>query len=303
MLDDLKPLALFARVIELGSFRAVARAEGLSASVVSLHVSELEKRLGVPLLYRSTRRLALTPDGESLLAPARTMIDAAQRGIDLVSGRSAAPGGVLRLTAPAFFAETPFPRHVAAFMRAYPRVQLSMSFSEAPRDLLRDGLDVALRIGRLEDSALKVKKVAEMHRVLVAAPKYAAARRPPRRPADLAAWDFIRLTSRPAEVTLASEARGVSATVKFEGRASTDSAAAMRALVLEGAGVAALPEVMVRGALASGAAVEPLPGWRPTGLSVYAVRPHAAAVSGVAQLFVDFVGPKLAQLFQRDGAH
>src|SRR5437667_9970055 len=128
MIDDLKPLALFAKVVELGSFRGAARTYGLSASVVSHHVSELEGRLGVALLYRSTRKLALTPGGDLRLAAAREMLAAAQRGVDAVSGRSATPSGLLRVTAPAFFAETPFPKDLAAFARAYPRVELVISF-------------------------------------------------------------------------------------------------------------------------------------------------------------------------------
>ena len=293
MLEDLRPLALFAKVIELGSFRAAARAYGLSASVVSHHVSELESRFGVPLLYRSTRRLALTPDGESLLLPARAMMEAAQRGVDALSGRSATPDGLLRVTAPAFFAETPFPQGLAAFLNSYPRAQLTVSFSDGPRDLLRDGLDLALRIGKLEDSAYKVRKLAEMQRLLVASPAYVESRRSARQPRELAEWDFVKLTSRPAELRLRAPNRRGVATVQFVSRVSVDSASAMRALVVEGAGIAALPEVMVRRELERGALIEVLPRWRLVSLGVYAVRPMGTAASRLTQLFVDFMEPRL----------
>jgi DNA-binding transcriptional LysR family regulator len=297
MLDDLKPLAIFAKVAELGSFRAAARACALSASVVSHHISELEQRLGVPLLYRSTRRLALTADGEHLLASAREMVDAASRGLDEVTGKSAAPAGRLRITAPAFFAETTFPDDLAAFVAAHPRVELAASFSEAPRDLLRDGLDLALRIGKLADSSLRVKKLADMHRLLVASPRYLAGRKRLKHPRELVGWDFIRLSSRPAELALGGPARSRPITVPVASKLSVDSAAVMRALAVAGAGVTALPDVIVRDALARGDLIEVLSGWTLAVVGVYAVRPGGATASSLAQAFVEFIAPRLAAMF------
>jgi DNA-binding transcriptional LysR family regulator len=299
VLDDLKPLAIFAKVVELGSFRAAARELGLSASVVSHHVSELEQRLAVPLLYRTTRKLALTPHGEQLLASAREMIAAAGRGLDAVSGKSTALTGRLRITAPAFFAETAFVDDLAAFVASAPRVEVAVSFSEAPRDLLRDGLDVALRIGKLADSALKVKRLTEMRRVLVASPKYVAAHPPLKHPRGLASWAYVRLSSRPAEISLLRRGAGKPATIAVSGTVSVDSAAAMRALVAAGAGVTALPDVLVRDHLARGELVEVLPGWSPVVMGVYAVRPGGATQSALAQTFVEFIAPRLAAVFER----
>jgi DNA-binding transcriptional LysR family regulator len=298
MLDDLKPLAIFAKVAELGSFRAAARACALSASVVSHHVSELEQRLAVPLLYRSTRRLALTADGEQLLASARAMVDAASRGLDAVTGRAAAPSGRLRITAPAFFAETAFPDDLAAFVAAHPRVELAASFSEAPRDLLRDGLDLALRIGKLADSSLKVKKLADMHRLLVASPRYLSGKPPLKHPRELAGWELVRLSSRPAEVAFAARGKARPFTVAVASKLSVDSAAVMRALAVAGAGLTALPAVMVRDAIARGELVELLPGWPLAIVGVYAIRPGGATASSLAQAFVEFLAPRLAAMFR-----
>ena len=114
MLDQLRSLAVFARVAELGSFRAAARRLSLAPSVVSHHVSELERRLSLPLLYRTTRRVALTPEGAKLFAAAHEMLEAAERGLDEATGGSASPSGVLRVTAPAFLADTTLPRDLAA---------------------------------------------------------------------------------------------------------------------------------------------------------------------------------------------
>src|SRR5436190_9084038 len=110
MIEALKSLAVFAKTVECGSFRAAARHLDLSPSVVSYHVSSLERRLALPLLYRSTRHLALTPDGEQLYTHARAMLEVAERGLDAAAGHASRPRGKLRITAPALLAETRFCR-------------------------------------------------------------------------------------------------------------------------------------------------------------------------------------------------
>jgi DNA-binding transcriptional LysR family regulator len=297
MLDRLRSLAVFAKVVELGSFRAAARALALSPSVVSHHVRELEAQLSVPLLYRTTRRLSLTSDGEKVVVAAREMVDAAERGLDAVSGRSSSPSGELRVTAPAFLAETGLSRDMAAFARELPQVKLTVSFSDAPRDLLRDGFDLALRVGRLEDSTHRTRRLADMRRLLVASPRFVAERPTPRRPADLALWDFVQLSSRPAEATLVPAGKRRPVTVAFTPRLSVDSAAAMRELVLAGAGLATLPEVTVRSELARGRLVEVLPRWRVATLGVHAVWPYNAQRASLTLRFVDFMADRIRTLF------
>lgn len=295
--EQLRALAVLASVAELGSFRGAARALAVSPSVVSHHVSELERRLGVPLVYRSTRRLALTAEGVQLAAAARQMVEAAARGLDELSGRAAEPAGALRLTVPAFVAETGLCRDLAEFALTHPHIALTMSFSEEPRDLLRDGFDVALRIGRLKDSSQKVRKLAEMRRVLVGAPAYVQARRAPRAPRELANWDFIRLSPRPAEVTLHHGGRLRPVSLELPPRIEVDSAAAVRGLTLAGAGISTLPELMVRGDLARGALTEVLPGWFPAPVGVYAVWPAGAQRATLTTRLVEFLSRCVPALF------
>jgi DNA-binding transcriptional LysR family regulator len=298
-LEHLRALAVFAHVVEHGSFRAAAKALRLSPSVVSHHVSALEARLAVPLLYRSTRRLALTPDGETLFASARAMVQAAERGLDTLGGRAESPRGVLRISAPAFLAATPFCRDLAAFAEAHPRVSLEVGFTELRRDLLKDGLDLALRFGALDDSTLKARKVADMPRVLVATQALLAREGAPRSVADLARFRFVRLSPRAAEVTLAprtGKKRGAR-THRFEPSISVDSAAAMRELALAGAGIAGVPEVLVRADLAAGRLAVVLPRWRMPSIGVYAVWPSHAVRPELTTRFVEFMAPRLAALF------
>lgn len=296
MVEALKPLAVFAKAVECGSFRQAARQLGLSPSVVSHHVTALEARLSVALLYRSTRRLALTPAGETMYDAAREMLAAAGRALDAV-GPVATPTGRLRITAPALLVGTSFGADLAAFAAAHPKVALSVAFTEQRLDLLRDGLDVALRIGRLEDSTLKARRLAVMRRVLVAAPAYVAARARPRAIGDLAAWDHLQLASRPPVLALVPPRRRVAVTLPYAPRVTLDSAIALRDMAVAGIGVTSLPELLARDELARDGLVEVLPGWRLPGVDVYAVWPGGATRPQLTLRFVDFVGARLAALF------
>ena len=115
MLDQLRQIAIFAKTVDHGSFRGAARSLRLSPSVVSHHVTQLEKRLGTPLLYRSTRKLSVTPDGERLLSAAQDMIEAAETGLQDVSNQSHQPSGVLRVTVPAVLTQSRLTNQMAAF--------------------------------------------------------------------------------------------------------------------------------------------------------------------------------------------
>jgi DNA-binding transcriptional LysR family regulator len=291
VLERLRALAVFAKVADLGSFRAAARQLGLSPSVVSHHVRELEAQLATPLLHRTTRRLALTPDGGRVLTAARQMVDAAERGL----GATSSAGGTLRVTGPAFLVNAGLCVDLAAFLVERPNVDLVVSFTEVTHDLLRDGFDVALRFGKLADSTHRSRKLAEMRRVVVAAPGVVAAKRL-RAPRDLEGADFVLLSSRPPQLSLASPGRRP-VTVALGSKVAVDSAAAMHALVLAGAGLATLPELLVRDDLQRGRLVAVLPRWTPASVGVYLVWPSHSQRAELTQAFVAFIASRVAALF------
>jgi DNA-binding transcriptional LysR family regulator len=281
-------MAVFAKTVETGSFRAAAKALGLSPSVVSHHVSRLEASLDVVLLYRSTRRIALTDDGAKLYDAASAMMVAAGGGVESVTRRAKSPSGKLVVTAPATLARGKLMDDIAAFAREYPRVELVVSVSDVPVDLLRAGIDVAIRAGTLKDSALKAKRLFAMPRTLVAAPSYVATRPRPHAPADLASWDWIRLTSRPSELAFVHANKHVS--VKFRARVAADAGDAMLELAVRGLGVVALPTLVTAAALREGRLVEILPEWKLEAPNVYAVWHANAPPSGLAMRFVAWMG-------------
>lgn len=288
MLEQLRPLAVFAKTVETKSFRAAARALDLSPSVVSHHVSALEQRHGVALLYRSTRRLSLTPDGEKLFEFARQMLNAAETGLDGLSGRTSDPRGDLRITAPAVLAMGPTIDHIAAFARSFPNVRLSLNFTDQRRDLIGEGIDLAIRMGRLADSTLKSKKLFEVRRKLVAAPMLLADRANPRRPQDVASWEWLQLKS-VGNTAVFTNVRGTAQRIQFEPRLVVDDAFALYRLAYAGLGLAMVPEFVAEEDLKSQQISEVLPNWRLASIGVYAVWPPNAPRRGLTARFVEFI--------------
>ncbi|MBB5016838.1 DNA-binding transcriptional LysR family regulator [Chitinivorax tropicus] len=299
MLDELRAMAVFAKTVELGSFRAAAAALGLAPSVVSHHISQLEKRLGAALLYRSTRRLSLTAAGEQLFEATQAMLHAASVGLDAIAAQTQAPVGRLRVTLPAFFAPSKVLDAIAAFAQQYPKVSLSMQFSDAKQDLVKDGLDLAIRVGALADSALKSRQLFTMRRVLVASPAYLQHRPAPTHPEALQDWDWIGLSIRANRKQWRSPA-GEAAELGFAPRIVVDSLAAVCALARAGMGLATPPRFMVEQDLLAGGLIEVLPDWQVTPLDVFAVWPGNAPAHGLTQRLVTFLYDQSASI---EGEH
>ena len=286
MLDDLRALAIFAAVGREGSFRAAATALGLSPQVVSHHISSLESRRGVALIHRSTRALRLTPDGARLLDHAARMSDAAAEGLDELSASQEEPAGALSVALSTLFRHSPYLDWIAAFGTKYERIDISLSFSEARRDLIRDGFDVAIRIGGVDPANLRMRKLTEIPRTLVAAPDVAARHPRPETPADLEAWNWVGLaTANPKRVFSHPDGRRME--IEARGRMTVDNAEAMTGLAVAGFGLAPAPAHMVQDSLSTGALVEVLPDWRMAPLNVYALTPMNAPRRSLGALFVN----------------
>lgn len=285
MLDQLRQIAIFARTAEHGSFQGAAVALRLSPSVVSYHVSQLEAHLGVALLYRSTRRLALTPEGDRLLTSAQAMLAAADEGLTAIGAGAEEPSGPLRVTLPAVLAGFPITDRLAAFAVRHPKIRLTLDYADARRDLIRDGFDMSIRMGWLRDSALVARKLGEETRALVAAPALAARHERPETPEDLMRWPWLELQAsphRPVHLDRGADRAALRPTATLE----VNEAQAMARLARGGAGLAVLPTSLVQADLADGRLVEPLPEWRPTSIGVFAVWPPNAPRDGLARRLV-----------------
>jgi DNA-binding transcriptional LysR family regulator len=272
MIDELRALAIFAKVVEAGSFRSAADTLKLSPSVVSHHIAQLEERLGVALLYRSTRRLSLTHEGEKLFKSVQAMLSAAEQGLNSVAYHAEEPAGKLHLTVPAMLTKSPLVDDIAAFAKVFPKVALSINFSDLQQDLIREGMDLAIRIGNLKESGLKAKRLFTMTRKLVIAPDLMSEYPVPRRPHDLLKWDWIGFKVRPHSKKLVNK-KGKTYSIEFEPRVVVDSMDAVCQLAIAGLGLATPPAFLVTNDLAQGALIEPLPEWQAESLPVYAVWP------------------------------
>lgn len=190
-MDHLDCLRTFVAVAEAGGLARAARQRGSSAPAVTRAIAALERRLGTPLLHRTTRSLRLTEAGESFLADCRRILGELDAAEAAVSGQTQEPRGVLAVTAPATFGR----RHVAPvlldFLAAQPAVSARAFFADRVVHLIDEGYDVALRIAHLPDSGLTAVPVGELRRVVVASPDYLARHGEPRRPADLARHQAI----------------------------------------------------------------------------------------------------------------
>jgi len=289
MLDELRQIAIFAKTVDHGSFRGAAGALRLSPSVVSHHVRQLEQRLGTALLYRSTRKLSLTPDGERLIVAARDMINAAESGLQDISNQTNQPSGILRITVPALLSHSALMDQFARFAVDYPQVQLSIDFSDTRRDLIADGYDIAIRAGEMKDSSLKAQRLFEFNRRLVASPVYLKSRPKPKTPSDLNDWDWLELAPVWNQKLEFRKARKRQTVAKSSFRISANSARALSQLARAGAGLAIIPEYLAQTLVDTGELEYVLGDWTVEPIKVYSVWPSNAPRDGLIQHLVKFI--------------
>ncbi len=287
MIDRLRQMAIFAKTIDHGSFRGAARELRLSPSVVSHHVSQLEDILGVALIYRTTRKLTLTREGERLLVATRAMLEAAESELKHLSASATSPSGELRVTVPSVLSQSTLTDRIAAFTKTYPRIQLSLDFSDARRELIDDGFDFAIRMGPKPRKSPTSRSLFKTMRKLVVASDYAASRPAPKHPMELLDWDWLALTpvqNVPLKFTKAG-AKAVSIKPKF--RIFTNDAQALYRLSRSGAGLSIIPDFLAADDLAAGRVVHVLPEWNVPSIEVYAVWPANAPKHGLIRLAID----------------
>ncbi len=235
----LERMRTFVRVAERGSLSAVARELGVGQSTVTRHLGELEAALGVPLLSRTTRRVTLTDEGSRYYGECLTILRLVEQAGDAVRDRQRAAAGTIRLSCTASFGVLHVGRLLFAFQDRYPDITIDLSLSDAQVDLVREGVDMAIRLAPLTDSTLRLRALGQSRRVLVAAPRYLQAHGRPQQPRDLAALEGIRMTNVAGSDLLALQGPdGAVHRVPFAGRYRVDHGLAVREAVLAGRGIA-----------------------------------------------------------------
>ena len=292
MNDRFQELTVFVRAADTGSFSAAARDLGLSQPSVSRIVSELEARLGIKLLLRSTRRIVPTEAGLAFLSKARQILydledaDESARGIDSLRG-------VLRVALPSVLGIRILIPGLPLFLKDYPQLKIEFLMSDNMQDLVAEGADLAIRFGRMSDSGFGARKLASLERMLVASPAYLAARGAPATPADLVQHDLIVGPLVASNWPWSFERDGRVETVKVEPRFLLNSAEAAIASASHGLGLARASALMCRDELASGQLVQALPGYALEAVDLHAVFPAGRTPSQKVRLFTAFVSQLL----------
>lgn len=286
----LTDLAVFARVAELGSFTAAAEDLELSKAAVSQSVTRLEARLGARLMHRTTRRLTLTEAGALLAEKAGRALGELSDAEQAVTALTGAPRGQLRVSAPMSFGLLHLAPLVPAFLARHPAITLDLQLDDRMVDLVRERIDVAIRITQLADSSLVARRLAPCRQVVCAAPAYLRKHGAPVAPAELTRHNCFTysLLRGPHDWRFhAPGGRWVAVSVR--GNLRSNNTLALRAAALAGAGVLHCPTFYVGAELAAGRLVPLLPGYRLPEISIYAVFSERRHLAPKVRAFVDFV--------------
>jgi DNA-binding transcriptional LysR family regulator len=291
-------IAVFVKVVEAGSFAEAARLMKLPKTTVSAKVAALEKRLGTSLIQRTTRRLRVTDAGQEFFRHCSNAVRQIELGESAVVSRQARPSGVLRVTAPAALGRLFLPRITHAYLTKYPDMAVEMIVTNRVLDLVQEGIDLAIRPGRLRDSSLVARRFFDVDVGLWAAPAYLERAGRPRRPQDLPRHHLVGHTVFRSAILSNGQA---SAEVTVDGRVRSDDFDTLKAMLILGAGIGWLPDCLALDAAAAGTLTPVLPGWKTKAASqVYFVYPERRYSPPKVQAFIETALESLAAP-RRDG--
>lgn len=292
MLDDVVSMAVFARVVQAGSFTGAATMLGLSKSVVSTRISDLETRLGVRLLHRTTRRLSLTPDGAHLHERCLRLVAAADEAREALDSALREPDGVVRMSVPVGMGLWHLPKLVRALHELHPRLVLDISLSDHHVDLVADGFDLAVRVAeKLEPSTLVARRIGRERVIVCASPDYLARHEEPRVPEDLVHHNCLRISSVTRTWTFRSGRHTHKVTIS--GSFITDNIVMLRQATLDGVGLSRLPMSVASADIDAKRLRQVLPDYTMGETSVFIVHPYGkqmptkvrAVIDGLLKLF------------------
>ncbi len=288
-MDLVDGLSAFVATVQTGSFTGAAGRLGVSNRLTSKYVAELEARLGVRLLQRTTRRLGLTPAGERVMAWAPAFLEDLDARLGEVTEETRGFTGTIRISAPVTFGEVRLTDLLRRFAAPHPGLRIDLRLSDAYVDLASDGIDLAFRIGAPPATAIVARKLGEVRSLIVAAPAYLARHGAPAVPADLAGHACIVDSNRRDGARWRLVARdGGEAVVTVAGRFTVNSARIARDLALAGEGIANVPDFVLGADLAAGRLVPLLPGWGSPAIPLTAVWLEGAVLPRKVRALVDF---------------
>ncbi|HSI51662.1 MAG TPA: LysR family transcriptional regulator [Ideonella sp.] len=288
-MDKYQEMRVFAAVVDASSFVNAAEALGLSKQAVSRYVGDLETRLGVRLLRRTTRKLSLTDEGEIFYIRCAELLGNIDDAETEITSRTGAASGPLKVNAPLSFGLIYLAPLWPQFMKLHPKVTLDVTLVDRVVDLVEEGFDLAVRIARLPNSSLISRKLTSTRVILCASPEYLQQRGAPAHPSELAQHSVVSYSLLSTGESWEFTGPDGPVSVKVSPRMRTNSGDTCRAAALQHQGIILQPSFMVGPDLAAGTLVEVLPGYRALELGVYAVYPSRKFLAPKVRLLVDFL--------------
>jgi DNA-binding transcriptional LysR family regulator len=291
-MPDLNDIMLFAEVAEKGGFAAAGRSLGIAKSTLSRRISELEARLGVRLLQRTTRKLSLTEPGEIYYRHCVILREAAEAADDAVARVLSEPRGTVRVTCPTNLAQTILGPILPRFMAAHPKVRIEMQVTNRVVDLVQEGVDVALRVrANLDDSgSLVVKNLGPTSALLMANPQLLERVGRPVAPEDLHDLPTVAMSAADGRASWHLVGpRGEEFELQHRPVYTADDMLLLKFAALQGIGIAVLPDFMCADSVSKGALVPVLAGWSPPKMQVLAVFPSRRGMVPAVRRFLDFI--------------
>lgn len=289
----LKEIPIFVTVVQKGSFSGAAKALGVSKSAISMRITALEKRLGVRLLHRTTRKLSLTEAGERYHFHAARALAAAQDAEDEVSQLHGEPRGRLRISTPMSFGRLHLARLIPPFLQRFPLIKLEMVMDDRISDLVAGSFDIAIRGGQLKDSNLIARKLASFQSLVCASPAYLKAHGTPTKPADLTEHNCL-LFSYSSESNLWHLSQGgETQIIEVQGNYQVNNSETLSKAVVQGLGIAHLPSFVAAAPIREGRLTRLLPDYQMQEKAMYAIYLKRDYMPAKVKAFLDFVAEHL----------
>jgi DNA-binding transcriptional LysR family regulator len=295
--DKFDAMQVFVRVIEKGSFSAVAKERGIGQPAVSKQIAALEDELGTRLLNRTSRSIALTEPGRDFYESALRILDDFENATSRIGRGQSAPKGLIRVTVPPTFARLHMVSKLPAFFAAYPDMAIEMAASESPTTIIEDGFDLAIHSGELPDSALVARRLGQTMVVLVATPQFLSRRGAPKSPEDLRHFQSVVFVERGSGQPWIFGAGQDTKRVVPTGVFRTSDLEQMRMGVLEHIGIAQAPAWLFAAELREGTVVRLLTPLERT-VPILAVRPASRRMSAKVRIFIEHLEKTFATCFQ-----
>ena len=299
MIDYLRSVAVFTRVVEEGSFSEAARSLGIAPSRVSESVSKLEYHVGVTLFNRTTRKIALTSEGRRLYAHTSGILESAERGISELRETKSVPMGTLRISVPTYLLSSRLAQAIGRFVELHPQVHITADFTDHDVDPVKDGYDMCIRSGQFDKLGAMTRKLGTFERAIFVGKKYLANRPRASHPKDLMEWDWINYRhSKRVFVLKSRSGKTAKLSIRDQARLQVDNFDALNAFACMNLGVAVMPIEFAQRGLREKKLVRIFDNWHFSEGEYFAVWPDKSYRESLVAVFVDFLTKNIKDVIQ-----